>query len=117
MELTQAVADLKGPVYMVWDSIGYDAEELCDGDNECAVEMCIDAGRLTMYANDAAAVFCVEPSAHWNPLGVTLMLYGLMKLPFSSNTHKFPFALNVNLPAEVKNPDVKSPCVTCGNIN
>jgi hypothetical protein len=54
MELTQAVADLKGPVYMVWDSIGYDAEELCDGDNECAVEMCIDANRLTMFANDAA---------------------------------------------------------------
>ena len=56
MELTQAVADLKGAVYMVWDSIGYDAEELCDGDNECAVEMCIDAGRLTMFANDAAEV-------------------------------------------------------------
>ena len=56
MELTKAVADLKGPVYMVWDSIGYDAEELCDGDNECAVEMCIDAGRLTMFANDAAEV-------------------------------------------------------------
>ena len=56
MELTQAVADLKGPVYMVWDSIGYDAEEFCDGDNECAVEMCIDANRLTMYANDAAEV-------------------------------------------------------------
>ena len=56
MELTQAVANLKPAVYTVWDSIGYDAEELCDGDNECAVEMCIDAGRLTMFANDAAEV-------------------------------------------------------------
>jgi hypothetical protein len=53
MELTQAVANLKPAVYKVWYVIGYDAEELCDGDNECAVEMCIDAGRLSTFADDA----------------------------------------------------------------
>ena len=31
-----------------WDSIASDAYEICEGDNEIAMEMVLDANRLTM---------------------------------------------------------------------
>lgn len=31
-----------------WDSIAWDAYEICEGDNEIAMEMVLDASRLTM---------------------------------------------------------------------
>lgn len=54
MDLSAVVSELKDPICETWDAIGFDAEELCDGDNECAVEMCIDANRLSVYASQKA---------------------------------------------------------------
>jgi len=54
MDMKAVVKDLTNPIYAVWDQIAPDAEDFCDGDNECAVEMCIDADRLLMTGNDAA---------------------------------------------------------------
>lgn len=39
----------KRAIYAVWDAIAEDAYELCDGDNEIAIELVLDAGRLTMH--------------------------------------------------------------------
>ena len=49
MKINEAVAALKQPIYQTWDQIAADAEPLCEGDNECAVEMCIDAERLQQF--------------------------------------------------------------------
>ena len=38
--------ELLRAIYAVWQQIGYDCEAACEGDNECAVEQCIDADRL-----------------------------------------------------------------------
>ena len=54
MDIKAVVKDLTKPIHAVWDQIAPDAEEMCDGDNECAVEMCIDADRLLLTGNDAA---------------------------------------------------------------
>ncbi len=35
-------------IQSTWQRIGADAEQGCDGDNMCAVEVCIDADRLTL---------------------------------------------------------------------
>ena len=37
-----------------WDSIAWDAYEICEGDNEIAMEMVLDASRLTMNGFEAA---------------------------------------------------------------
>lgn len=51
MKLDQAVVDqLRNPMWKVWNYIGSDCIDLVD-DNECAVEMCIDADRLTTCAD------------------------------------------------------------------
>ena len=38
----------------VWDAICADAYELCEGDNEIAMEMVLDANRLTMHGYEAS---------------------------------------------------------------
>jgi hypothetical protein len=48
MQLDKAVVDqLRHPMWLVWNYIGSDC--MVD-DNECAIEMCIDADRLTTCA-------------------------------------------------------------------
>lgn len=41
-------------IWNTWNYIGYDAGELCEGDNEVAIELCIDAGRLSDAVQGAA---------------------------------------------------------------
>lgn len=41
-------------IYSTWDSIASDAYEICEGDNEIAMEMVLDANRLTMNGYPAA---------------------------------------------------------------
>ena len=56
MKLDQAVLDqLRNPIHKVWNYIGSDVYDLCEGDNECAIEMCIDANRLSMCVNEDVA--------------------------------------------------------------
>ena len=56
MKLDKAVVErLATPIRATWNYIGHDVYEMCDGDNECAIEMCIDADRLTTCGNDATA--------------------------------------------------------------
>lgn len=38
----------KDAIIDTWYSIASDAYEICEGDNEIAIELCIDASRLTM---------------------------------------------------------------------
>ena len=51
-------------IYATWDYIASDAYELCEGDNEIAVELVLDAGRLAMqgYADADAEIkqLCAE---------------------------------------------------------
>jgi hypothetical protein len=51
-------------IYAVWDYIAADAYELCEDDNEIAVELVLDAGRLAMqgYADADAEIkqLCAE---------------------------------------------------------
>ena len=42
-------------VNKVWEAIASDAAEFCE-DNESAVEMCIDANRLSMYGCEASEI-------------------------------------------------------------
>lgn len=42
-------------VNKVWGAIAPDAAEFCE-DNESAVEMCIDANRLSMYGSEASEI-------------------------------------------------------------
>ena len=60
--MTQAIAldtavlkVIRPAMLATWNYIGSDVEEMCDGDNEQAVEMCIDADRLLICGKDAAA--------------------------------------------------------------
>ena len=46
---------VRGPIRQTWNYIGCDAEGMCDGDNEGAIEMCIDANRLTQCSMDGDA--------------------------------------------------------------
>lgn len=56
MKLDQAVvAQLKAPMWKVWNYIGHDVADMCEGDNEIAIEMCIDANRLSMCVNEPEA--------------------------------------------------------------
>ena len=51
MKLDNAVVDqLRHPIWLVWNYIGSDCIDSVD-DNECAIEMCIDADRLTTCAD------------------------------------------------------------------
>ena len=45
-------------IYAVWDAVAADAYEICEGDNEIAIELVLDAGRLTMegYADADAEI-------------------------------------------------------------
>jgi len=51
-------------IYATWDYIAADAYELCEGDNEIAVELVLDASRLAMqgYADADAEIkqLCAE---------------------------------------------------------
>ncbi len=47
----QLIAD----VQTVWQAIAQDATEFCE-DNESAIEMCIDANRLAIFANEMSDV-------------------------------------------------------------
>jgi hypothetical protein len=61
MKLDKTVVEtLKKPINATWNYIGSDVYEMCDGDNECALEMCIDADRLTTCGNDASATTLVR---------------------------------------------------------
>lgn len=46
---TSFVNSLRPIILEVWGCIGYDAEEMCDGDNEIAIEMCLDADRVVHF--------------------------------------------------------------------
>jgi hypothetical protein len=41
-------------ILSTWDSIASDAYELCEGDNEIAMELVLDASRLTMNGYPAS---------------------------------------------------------------
>lgn len=61
MKLDKAVVDrLKTPMWDAWNYIGHDVYEMCEGDNEVAIEMCIDADRLTTCAEDEEAQLLVR---------------------------------------------------------
>ena len=61
MKLDAAVtARLKTPILATWNYIGHDVYEMCEGDNECAIEMCIDADRLTTCGKDEEATLFVR---------------------------------------------------------
>lgn len=51
-------------IYATWDSIADDAYEICEGDNTVAMELVLDASRLTMngYAEADMEIktLCVE---------------------------------------------------------
>lgn len=56
MKLDQnVISQLSAPINKVWNYIGYDAVEACGNDNACAIEMCIDANRLSTCVNEKAA--------------------------------------------------------------
>lgn len=42
---------LKQDIYRTWEAIAPDAYDMCDDNNEIAVEMCIDADRLATYGH------------------------------------------------------------------
>jgi hypothetical protein len=48
------IATLRTPIRASWNYIAHDVYDLC-GDDEEAMEMAIDAGRLTTNAEDASA--------------------------------------------------------------
>ena len=50
---TSFVNTLRPAVFSVWGCIGGDAEEMCDGDNEIAIEMCLDADRIKTFVGEA----------------------------------------------------------------
>lgn len=56
MKLDQTVLQkLRMPIAQVWDYIGYDAEPIVGDDNAAAIELCVDAGRLTEIARNPEA--------------------------------------------------------------
>jgi len=38
----------KDAIIQTWDSIAWDAYEMCENDNDIAIELTVDASRLTM---------------------------------------------------------------------
>jgi len=50
--------ETQNAIFATWDSISADAYEICEGDNEIAVELVLDANRLTMngYAEADAEI-------------------------------------------------------------
>lgn len=55
MQLNKEVINrLQKPMWATWNYIGHDAMEFCE-DNECAIELCIDADRLSSCADDPEA--------------------------------------------------------------
>lgn len=40
---------VREPILRTWSNIAADAIEITEGDNEVAIELCIDADRLTMW--------------------------------------------------------------------
>jgi hypothetical protein len=56
MQLDQAVVtQLSNPLWKVWNYIAADCYEMCEGDNEIAMEMCIDANRLSTCVDEPVA--------------------------------------------------------------
>lgn len=60
MELREGTKQLVEPLLRVWNAIGWDVEESLQAmgeevDNEGAIEMCLDANRLLINGEDAAA--------------------------------------------------------------
>jgi hypothetical protein len=60
MDIKEGVGKLVEPVLVVWNAIGWDVESSLQEageelDNESAIEMCLDANRLLINANDAEA--------------------------------------------------------------
>lgn len=57
MELNkEAIDQLARPIGHVWDQIAYDLVDIV-GDNEEAIEMCVDARRLSMFGFPEADEF------------------------------------------------------------
>ena len=55
MQFDQAAVDqLREPILKVWQYIASDVYDICD-DNLCAVEMCIDANRLSTCVDEPEA--------------------------------------------------------------
>jgi hypothetical protein len=56
--------DTKNAIYATWDSIACDAYDICEDDNTIAMELVLDASRLTMngFAEADAEIktLCVE---------------------------------------------------------
>lgn len=54
----------RNAILNTWDSIADDAYEMCDGDNEIALEFVLDANRLAMNgfdeANNEIKTLCAE---------------------------------------------------------
>jgi len=46
---------IKPAIRKVWNYIGMDVEDACGNNNEEAIEVCIDADRLTMCADEPEA--------------------------------------------------------------
>jgi hypothetical protein len=46
--------ETENAIFATWDSISADAYEICEGDNEIAVELVLDANRLSMNGYAAA---------------------------------------------------------------
>lgn len=52
MQLDQATLSLiEGPMHRTWATIGSDVEALGPATNDIAIEMVLDAGRLSMYGS------------------------------------------------------------------
>ena len=61
-------------IYATWDSIASDAYDICDGDNSVAMELVLDASRLTMngYAEADAEIKTLCHQYDWGDVCETL---------------------------------------------
>jgi hypothetical protein len=54
MQLIEISRATEQAIVSTWDSIASDAYEICDGDNSIAMEMVLDANRLTFAGFEAS---------------------------------------------------------------
>jgi hypothetical protein len=61
-------------IYATWDYIASDAYDMCDGDNSIALELVLDANRLTMngYAEADAELKSLYEKFGWEKVFKTL---------------------------------------------
>jgi hypothetical protein len=61
-------------IYTTWDTIASDAYDICDGDNSIAIELVLDASRLTMngYAEADAEIKTLCQQYNWGDVCETL---------------------------------------------